>query len=1019
MTIDINQFWNLLSESQLIGVQQVQTLFSEFSADTSVDKTVPVLAKWMVQKKAISRYQAKILLKGHSGPFKYGNYTVVDRFKSGPLKDHFIARHTKTGFPVALQFFEGTETAHLDQWASIETLAERVADIKHPNVVEHYETIVLNEHRFVASHFPSGATLAEKLPRKARMSTKKACGLIAQVAFAVEQFHSAGIVHNAISPRTIWINKSGKAQLRLNPFPDHEFEAVPEDVKNESQFDYRAPECFDADDGTQSGKQNVSPASDVYSLGCTLVRAISGRTPFPDLEFDKLKKQHQTGTPRSLSKLELPSDLESLIQKMLAKDPNERPGPIGKIANLLALHSGQAEQIQSLKVSKSKSRAAYLSSLGEFFPGETRSGVAAPSIETEGEAIVHESAAPQISLAADDEGNSADRLSKIERAAQAANLRRKNRWKMPAAIAACLLGLVGIIAAGAYYADQFTIAKTEDPEAVEPEKKKTETPDTTPEIDPASLANPPAVIQTLIDDDQESLWETPTTGTPIKFSYLPLTPKLLFAIRPKELVSQPEGNLIFQSLGPGFSAKLEKLKTLSGLDLENIEQLIVSLHTNEQFEYEPYFVVQTETPVERERLVQLWNRPSLKSLENGQDIYESSDGTTAYYVLQDFGNNSASNLEIAEPAQDSESKTGDVDGAATQDATSDLPAVVNSKITRFAVGGKALVEQVALSAGASVLSGSLRKIANWTDSDRHVNILFLRTGLFNDEGQKLMGKQLGGFNRELRIMIPDDVRGGLLSLHLDSGNYFEIMLDKNFDLKAPVLKQTMVDELRVRRDALMLFASNIPPNPYWDRVRIRYASMLADLNKNLRWNVENGEVVANCWLPPMAAHNLLAASELVVTFASGSTVAAEPEIAGPKTLAELLATKRDLQVANPPDLNVLMANLKTEIDDDYGKLPFPVNIRLLGNDLEADGITKNQRPGELNLQQKTLAEILTTIMTLANPDKDITGPNDPNCKLIWVVGEDPENPGQKAILITTRAGAAKKSYELPPAFRTE
>ena len=169
----------------------------------------------------------------------------------------------------------------------------------------------------------------------------------------------------------------------------------------------------------------------------------------------------------------------------------------------------------------------------------------------------------------------------------------------------------------------------------------------------------------------------------------------------------------------------------------------------------------------------------------------------------------------------------------------------------------------------------------------------------------------------------------------------------------------------------------------------------------------------------MAAHNLLAASELVVTFASGSTVAAEPEIAGPKTLAELLATKRDLQVANPPDLNVLMANLKTEIDDDYGKLPFPVNIRLLGNDLEADGITKNQRPGELNLQQKTLAEILTTIMTLANPDKDITGPNDPNCKLIWVVGEDPENPGQKAILITTRAGAAKKSYELPPAFRTE
>ena len=114
-----------------------------------------------------------------------------------------------------------------------------------------------------------------------------------------------------------------------------------------------------------------------------------------------------------------------------------------------------------------------------------------------------------------------------------------------------------------------------------------------------------------------------------------------------------------------------------------------------------------------------------------------------------------------------------------------------------------------------------------------------------------------------------------------------------------------------------------------------------------------------------------------------------------------------------------MADLQSEIQDDLGKLPFAFNIRLIGGDLESEGITKNQRPGELVMNQKSLGEILTAIMVGANPDKDISGPKDPNCKLIWVVADDPENPGQKAILITTRKAAAQKSYPLPQAFQAE
>ena len=136
----------------------------------------------------------------------------------------------------------------------------------------------------------------------------------------------------------------------------------------------------------------------------------------------------------------------------------------------------------------------------------------------------------------------------------------------------------------------------------------------------------------------------------------------------------------------------------------------------------------------------------------------------------------------------------------------------------------------------------------------------------------------------------------------------------------------------------------------------------------------------------------------------------------PKTIEELLATKRDLEDANPPDLNVLLENLKNDILSDFPKLPFEFDIVLNGTDLGADGITRNQRPTALDLKQKTVSEILTSIMFLANPDKNAVDTKDVLCKLIWVIKPDPDQPNKKTIEITTRKAAAAKGYTLPAAF---
>ena len=188
-------------------VSQVQALFTKYSSESSTNKSPEQLRRWLVDQKAITDYQASIIAAGHSGPFRYGNYTVVERIENGVLAGSFAGRHTKTGYSVLLQFFPGSAPEDLKVWRQIEALVEQLSDTKHANVPETFESVTLPHHRFVVSQLPKGSPVSEKLPRKARLPWQKACALIAQVARGLDTIHQSGIVHNAVfRARSGWRN---------------------------------------------------------------------------------------------------------------------------------------------------------------------------------------------------------------------------------------------------------------------------------------------------------------------------------------------------------------------------------------------------------------------------------------------------------------------------------------------------------------------------------------------------------------------------------------------------------------------------------------------------------------------------------------------------------------------------------------------------------------------------------------------------------------------------------------------
>jgi hypothetical protein len=163
-----------------------------------------------------------------------------------------------------------------------------------------------------------------------------------------------------------------------------------------------------------------------------------------------------------------------------------------------------------------------------------------------------------------------------------------------------------------------------------------------------------------------------------------------------------------------------------------------------------------------------------------------------------------------------------------------------------------------------------------------------------------------------------------------------------------------------------------------------------------RGGVVDGQVVLNAYLPQAAAHNLVMGAELTLLESSGParTAAQAARPAAPRSVAESL--KKRISLSVPRDsLDRVMDVLAKELG---------VDIVILGSDLEAEGITKNQSLNNLDERDLPAGDILRKVLKLANPDD----------KLVFVIR--PNDDGGEAIFVTTRAAAKKQGESLPDGF---
>ena len=277
-------------------------------------------------------------------------YEVIRLLGAGGMGAVYEATQLAIGRRVAVKVLrtEVAEDPFIEQRFQRE--ARAAASIHHPNIVVVHDFGTCDDGTlFLAMELLEGPSLLQHMreTKDTPLPTREAVRIGIEIAAALDAAHGAGIVHRDLKPDNVMLPTSGGLKVLdfgIARFLDQDDEADRTQFGDRAQLTdamqvlgtprYISPEAV--------SRQRVGPPADLYALGAILFEMLAGRPVFTGNEPVVLMANHFKEKPPLLRDVvpnsDAPVALEALIDELLKKTPNERPGSAGDVrARLLAL----------------------------------------------------------------------------------------------------------------------------------------------------------------------------------------------------------------------------------------------------------------------------------------------------------------------------------------------------------------------------------------------------------------------------------------------------------------------------------------------------------------------------------------------------------------------------------------------------------------------------------------------------------------------------------------------------------
>ncbi|OYP36503.1 serine/threonine protein kinase [Rhodopirellula sp. MGV] len=1074
MPIAPSEFWLRLVDSGLTdqhGCSKFAEACSRQSPDSSLDS--PTIAAMLIREGVLTKFQAKQLLGDPAPTLRLGHFVLRDDTPVRPLT-HWLAVQTAVApteaagesTPSRQGFLLRAPLSALDEarrsWLAFHS------ELRHPALQpielsggaqsENTEQIVE-----IFSPLPTGAPLWGVLKSKPKLSLRKTVRLGVDVAEALQTIHNApngGIVHGAIGADHVWVTSKGNAVLLRDPSSPARSPLADLSAswieRIEPSAQYAAPELSDP---------NTAPtvASDIYSLGCLLLTVLTGKQPFSGETNEALFASHRDTTPTELAEAIAQGASGDPVLRVLAyamaKDPAARfdsaatfatalqraaevstaakkqpaartPAPTPEpVASELQKPEPSTLKPPNLKPSPTATPTAQPEEKPEPAPPPTvakpkavkkrvvkqaSKPVDKPTTEPKPTPIAPApEAAPTPDVAPAAEPISAAKptaeitepvaidAEPVSVAAEPATLpetktdntpstpashvrrrRRRNKNRVPilAGMMVVPLVLLGLAIMLRGRGPQPKPTPSPRPRITQSIPKVGEA-RTEPTVD----SGPKLVRGFEIVDNDRLLWVPPydAKSSSPSLELLPPGPAIIAKISVAKLTATDSP--LRDAFGEELDAMLSYMADRSGVPADSIDQCVMGFFPGSSGYPRTAMVIKLAEPTPIATLLEQWDAIETRSGE--QVLYADEDLKNAYYI------GGGENGKLPE-GQD---------------------------VTRFVAGTMEQIREVADNAGGGIpLPRNLQTL--WSQASEQSDMVVLATPnfLFAD-GRELINRSVPELRQSLKNWLIPDVAAFQLSLTVEAdSSYVELR-------EVPAGGASQATLLRDLRDTMQAWPSwadkfllDTIPDRSWRVLASRLPLMLRFVSDQTRSSIDGSTVIASAYLPTNAAKQVSLATLLAMNTPPGESAA--NGTAGNET-QELTI---DELLDRPMSISFLQLSLQFSIDavadefrQDLPKGSAVPTFKIVGGDLELNGITQNQQIRNFDKEDTKLRQVLTDIVRAANPDPTATSPKDPKQALIWVVHPTGKPAAESEILITTRDAAKKKNYQLPAEFQID
>ncbi|HUP80792.1 MAG TPA: hypothetical protein VM260_19735 [Pirellula sp.] len=999
------QLWERIQDAGLASPDECRNWAIEIAkaATPELLNDPSKLASELIRLGKITPYQANVLFSDLPVPIAIGPYRITESLESKLGANWFLAFDSNRPKKVSRWCYLLTPNAlqapELKKWPPSLKLAAKQIAVTHPSIDKwHYSGI---EKSCIVGFCDSldGQSLASLLTTRP-LNWSESVAMVEQIASGLQKIHDSGLVHGSICLDAIWCVEEGEFVLRRDPFfpPVNPYSTSGNSVLARTaaaKLVVAAPELT-----LPNGQHSFQ--SDLYALGCVWYQSLTGSSPIGSElggASQVWAKAHSIQRHQLLGSSKLAAPLEKCLNHLLAKNPSARFSSASVFVKAIEFAVKESEkQFASMPVAiqpcKTKQVAAFPT---KKEPSKTKSDAAIASLAKQGTGIVADSRKQKTLVPRKSKGKQKSK-------------KKTPVWLLPAMIGgSCLIfGLVIML----------LIQNSGQPSSIAPDKHFTSS---SPPTDSkaaniglgkvgtgtngqssisavsgtgGNTSTKPAENVTeyfsVEADDGQMLWAPPQAGLPYSLEMFPA------GLEAMVIVSGNAWNHRGGLSGVGrwwVDSQPELAKMITGLPLlsdERINSVAIALYPS-------------KTP----GVPQAFFRISYTERIAIDTLVQSIPG----YSLQLFDPKSPAKKGF----WSNESRP-----SAIAIAMDEMQTEGPTMIKRAVVGPEELMITLPeLNGGPAPLRRQLETLLKSTDSRADLSVLFAPSFIFGD-GRELLWS-VPRFQEVLRNSIDESMQAVAFTTTVGSRWYLEIRMLGSETRDAAKFTASLKSSLLGVPDSFeKVLSSGKTLHPYWRALGLRYPQMMRTLNRYGRFGFEDGQVVANAYLPTDAFSNIVVASWMALNSSSDEAVSAiaakpkPPTHQSPKSIEAILEAKITVGFEQE-SLESALQLIASEVSESVlGGAP--ISMAINGTAFQKEGITRNQQLRAFKQNGVPLRTVLTDLVRHANPVTTVQSPTERDQKVVWLVLENAVRPGEKKIELTTRIWSETNKVQLPREF---